>query len=210
IAPTVATCAIDSTRMTPGTMGFPGKCPAWYHSLPVKVCSPTARTPGSSSVTRSINRNGSRCGMRASIAALSSVDIASESRDKEGDHLAVVPFTFRQVAVLRSELADAGRPVREGSTDAGSVRRPCAGTEQVVTGSTCEERSAPIRVVARVRDVLARDPDRVPVDCGSPVVAPPRARWVPDLCLVAREAVVGRGTGGDDLHVAHAGLRVDS
>src|SRR5439155_16014947 len=92
MAPTVATCAIDSTRMTPGTIGLPGKCPAWYHSLPVKVCSPTARTPGSSSVTRSINRNGSRCGMSASIAALSSVDIASESRDKEGDHLAVVPF----------------------------------------------------------------------------------------------------------------------
>src|SRR5437773_4101979 len=90
--------------MTPGTMGFPGKCPAWYHSLPVKVCSPTARTPGSSSVTRSINRNGSRCGMSASIAALSSVDIASESRDKEGDHLAVVPFTFRQVAVYGVSL----------------------------------------------------------------------------------------------------------
>src|SRR5438105_3537021 len=43
MAPTVATWAIDSTRMTPGTIGLPGKCPAWYHSLPVKVCSPTAR-----------------------------------------------------------------------------------------------------------------------------------------------------------------------
>src|SRR5438128_2965690 len=92
MAPTDATCAIDSTKMTPGTIGLPGKWPAWYHSLPVKVCSPTARTPGSSSVTRSINRNGSRCGMSASIAALSSVDIASESRDKEGDHPAVVPL----------------------------------------------------------------------------------------------------------------------
>src|SRR5437879_1623873 len=82
MAPTVATWAIDSTRMTPGTIGLPGKCPAWYHSVPVKVCSPTARTPGSSSVTRSIKRNGSRCGMSASIAALSSVDIASESRER--------------------------------------------------------------------------------------------------------------------------------
>src|SRR2546426_12257114 len=108
MAPTEATWAIDSTRMTPGTIGLPGKCPAWYHSLPVNVCSPTARTPGSSSVTRSINRNGSRCGMSASIAALSSVGIAREFRDKEGDHLAVVPFMFSEVRELRSELADAG------------------------------------------------------------------------------------------------------
>src|SRR5438270_9448346 len=102
--------------------------------------------------------------------------------------------------MLRSELADAGRPVREGSTDARSVRRSAARTEQIVAGSTREEGSAPVGVVARVRDVLARDPDRVAVDRGRAVVAPPRARWVPDLCLVAREAVVGRGTGGDDLH----------
>ncbi len=59
--------AMLSTRITPGTMGFPGKCPAWYHSAPVKVCSATARTPGSSSVTRSMSRNGSRCGMSASM-----------------------------------------------------------------------------------------------------------------------------------------------
>src|SRR5438874_12710192 len=119
MAPTVATCAMLSTRMTPGTIGFPGKCPAWYHSLPVKVRSPTARTPGSSSVTRSINRNGSRCGMSASIAALSRVAIAREARDKEGDHLAEVPLPSRQVAVLRRGLADAGRLVREGLTHAG-------------------------------------------------------------------------------------------
>src|SRR5437667_7522338 len=102
MAPTVATWAIDSTRMTPGTIGLPGKCPAWYHSLPVKVCSPTARTPGSSSMTRSINRNGSRCGMSASIAALSSVDIASESRDKEEGHPAVTLFLDRKSTRLNS------------------------------------------------------------------------------------------------------------
>src|SRR2546422_10915214 len=84
--------------MTPGTIGLPGKCPGWYHSVPVKVCSATARTPGSSSTTRSIRRKGSRCGMSASIAALSRVDIAGESRDKEGDHPAVVPFSFGEVA----------------------------------------------------------------------------------------------------------------
>src|SRR5438309_9207759 len=59
--------------MTPGTIGLPGKCPAWYHSDPVNVCSATARTPGSSSTTRSISRNGSRCGMSAGIAARSRV-----------------------------------------------------------------------------------------------------------------------------------------
>ena len=73
IAITVAVCAKDSTRITPGTIGFPGKWPGWYHSRPVKVCSATARTPGSSSVTRSMSRKGSRCGMSASMPALSSV-----------------------------------------------------------------------------------------------------------------------------------------
>src|SRR2546428_2973487 len=73
IAITVAVCARDWTGITPGTIGFPGKWPGWYHSLPVKVCSATARTPGSSSVTRSMSRNGSRCGMSASMPALSSV-----------------------------------------------------------------------------------------------------------------------------------------
>ena len=51
-----------------------------------------------------------------------------------------------------------------------------------------------VGVVARVGDVLAGDPDRVAVDgCGS-VVAPASARRVADLRLVAREAVVLRGT----------------
>src|SRR5687767_3552082 len=57
--------------MTPGTIGFPGKWPFRYHSSPVNSCSATARTPGSSSVTRSIRRKGSRCGMSASIAVRS-------------------------------------------------------------------------------------------------------------------------------------------
>src|SRR5438034_4960845 len=70
-----------STRITPGTIGLPGKWPAWYHSLPVNVCSPTARTPGSSSTTRSIKRNGSRCGIRASIAARSNVATHLQNTD---------------------------------------------------------------------------------------------------------------------------------
>src|SRR5438034_10211716 len=73
IAITVAVCAQLSTRITPGTIGFPGKWPAWYHSVPVNVCSATARTPGSSSVMRSMSRKGSRCGMSRSMPARSSV-----------------------------------------------------------------------------------------------------------------------------------------
>src|SRR6266513_2828040 len=176
MAPMVAVWAIDSTRMTPGTIGLPGKWPAWYHSFPVKVCSATTRTTGSSSVTRSIKRNGSRCGMMASIAALSSVDIASESRDKEGDHLAVVPFTFSEVVRLRSELGDAGRPVAARTAQARSVGRSGTGTEDVVAAAADLERSKPIVVSAGVRDVLARDPNRVPVDRRSAVVAPTGAR----------------------------------
>src|SRR5438477_6554456 len=195
--------------MTPGTIGLPGKCPAWYHSLPVKVCSPTARTPGSSSVTRSINRNGSRCGMSASIAALSSVDIASESRDKEGDHLAVVPFMFSEIATLRSDLADASRPVAECSACSWKIRRTRASAQEVVTASTSEERATPRCVVAAMSDVFARDPDRIAIDCGGAVVTPTRTRWVPDLGLVAREPVVRRRTGCGDVQVAHSGLRVD-
>src|SRR5438093_708242 len=72
MAITVAAWASDSTRMTPGTIGLPGKWPFRYHSSPVKVCSATARTPGSSSVTRSMRRKGSRCGMSASMPARSS------------------------------------------------------------------------------------------------------------------------------------------
>src|SRR5207245_9471321 len=62
MAITVAAWASDSTRITPGTIGLPGKWPFRYHSSPVKVCSATARTPGSSPVTRSMRTNGSRCG----------------------------------------------------------------------------------------------------------------------------------------------------
>src|SRR5207248_9121226 len=102
--------------------------------------------------------------MSASIAALSSVDIASESRDKEGDHLAVVPFTFRQVAVLRSELGDAGRPVAKGRTRSGRARRSCARPEVVVASRGADEPSSPCRVVAVMSDVFARDPDRDLID----------------------------------------------
>ena len=55
---------------TPGMTGRPGKCPARYHSSARTILRATQRTPGSSSSTSSTRRNGSRCGMIASIPSL--------------------------------------------------------------------------------------------------------------------------------------------
>src|SRR6266404_3107958 len=90
---------------------------------------------------------------------------------------------------------------------AGSAAR----TEQVVAGSTREERATPVGVVAGLGDVLAGDPDRVAVHGGRPVVTPAGAWRVADLRLVAREAIVLRGTGSarDDAPWTDAGDRVD-
>ena len=60
-----------------------------------------------------------------------------------------------------------------------------------------------------MRDVLARGPDRVPVDRGGAVVAPTRPWRVSDLGLVACESVVGRGPGGDHVHIADPRVRVN-
>src|SRR5438093_1284052 len=92
---------------------------------------------------------------------------------------------------LRSELADPRRPVGEGRSGARPMRCAAAGTEQIVTGTAHEERSAPDGVVARVGDVLAGDPDRVAVHGRGAVVAPARAKGVGEtLLFVAGEAVV--------------------
>src|SRR5919198_3178696 len=96
---------------------------------------------------------------------------------------------------LRGELADERRPVAERRPRPWAAARAGTRAEQVVTAAAHEERAAPRRVVARVADVLTRQPDRVAVHCGGAVVAPPRARRVAaDLLPVAREAVVHRGT----------------
>src|SRR5205814_6971842 len=109
------------------------------------------------------------------------------------------------------DLADARRPVAEGSAGSGSIRGSRAGAQKVVATPSCEEWAAPCRVVASVRDVLARDPDRVAIDCGRAVVAPPRARGLAaDLGSVAREAIIGRCTDCGDVDIAHTGLRVDA
>ena len=61
--------ASASTIFTPGMIGLPGKCPA--QSSSVTVLRATTRSPGTSSSTSSMSRNGSRCGRIASIPALS-------------------------------------------------------------------------------------------------------------------------------------------
>ena len=57
---TAPVCAIASTISTPGITGRPGKWPARYHSSGRTVFRATTRSPGSSSTTSSIRRNGSR------------------------------------------------------------------------------------------------------------------------------------------------------
>src|SRR5438552_15452943 len=89
---------------------------------------------------------------------------------------------FPYALLLRGELADPRRPVGERGAGPWGSRRvggsTCAGSQQVVTGAAREERAAPGRVVAGVGDVLAGDPDRVPVRGCCAIVAPPLARRV--------------------------------
>src|SRR3954454_3138342 len=70
-ASTAPACAIASTCSTPGMIGCPGKCPAKYGSLALTFLSATTLS-SRSSMTRSINRKGKRCGMTRSIAGTSS------------------------------------------------------------------------------------------------------------------------------------------
>ena len=62
--------ASASTIFTPGMIGLPGKWPA--QSSSVTSLRATTRTFGSSSITSSSRRNGSRCGRIASISAFPS------------------------------------------------------------------------------------------------------------------------------------------
>src|SRR5215475_9039376 len=107
-------------------------------------------------------------------------------------------LTFKRppaiATTLRYELADSRRPVAERRPPARPVRRTTACAQQIVTGAADEEWTAPLGVIARLRDVFARDPDRLAVDSCGPVIAPARPRRVADLRLVAREAVSTRGS----------------
>src|SRR5438128_9656772 len=77
---------------------------------------------------------------------------------KKGTTLRWSPFTFSEIE-LRSDLADASRPVAKSRARTWKLRGPRAGTEEIVPGSAGEEWATPGRVIARVRDVLARYPD---------------------------------------------------
>src|SRR2546423_6526943 len=84
---------------------------------------------------------------------------------------------------LRSQLADPRRPVRERASPTGAMSGAATRPEQVVTGAAEEERAAPVGVVARVSDVLARDPDGIAVYCRGSVVTPARADGVGEPLL---------------------------
>src|SRR5580765_3690657 len=112
---------------------------------------------------------------------------------------------------LRRELADPCRPVAECRTCTRSMRGTATRAEQVVACATREERAAPGDVAARLGDVLARDPDRVPDHGCRAVIAPAGAWRVADLRLVAREAVVLHGSCAtrNDVPGTDACVRVD-
>ena len=55
---TAALCAIDSMTSTPGMTGIRAKCPWKYDSLIDTFLMPTALTSGTTSIMRSIMRNG--------------------------------------------------------------------------------------------------------------------------------------------------------
>src|SRR5690348_15450173 len=62
---------------TPGITGRVGKCPGKYGSFADTFLSARMRLPGSHSSTRSIIRNGKRCGRSASTLWMSSSAMAA-------------------------------------------------------------------------------------------------------------------------------------
>jgi hypothetical protein len=54
------------------------------------------------------------------------------------------------------------------------MRRAPARSEQVIAGAAEKEWTTPRRVVTSMRDVLASDPDRVPIDRSRAVITPTR------------------------------------
>src|SRR2546426_7892004 len=113
---------------------------------------------------------------------------------KEGRPCGRPSVLLRRLPVLRRQLADPCRPVGQRRPDAGPVACATARAQQVVTDAA-KERATPGRVIARVSDVLAGDPDRVAVHSSGAVVAPAwangdaRCRGAP-LLFVAGKAVL--------------------
>src|SRR5258706_458733 len=133
--------------MTPGTIGLPGKWPLRYHSSPVKVCSATARTPGSSAVTR-----------RECRGALGRERVDSDRVDEMRRDLARAEQLAREDLLVR-------RDVRGDADDGEFVERalhPRDGLGAIATpGDDLREQ----RVVER-RDLVALEAVRVDPDAG--------------------------------------------
>lgn len=72
---TAPVCAKASIISTPGITGFPGKCPIKCGSFIVTFFLATHFTPGSSSSTVSMRRNGLRCGRISIICCVFIIDI---------------------------------------------------------------------------------------------------------------------------------------
>src|SRR5829696_154009 len=66
-------CAMPSINSTPGKTGLPGKWPWNCGSLIVTFLTPIARSSRTMPITRSIIRNGYRCGRQSRILAMSAV-----------------------------------------------------------------------------------------------------------------------------------------
>src|SRR5437763_1560807 len=151
----------------------------------------SAVAPAPEATTRRINP-----ATRAALRAISCV-VADSARMETSRAARRRPSSVIVRRRLRRQLAVPRRPVAERGARARAVARATARAEQVVAGAAREEGAAPGGVIAGARDVLAGDPDRVPVDGCRAVVAPAGPRRVADLRLVAREAVGRRRTDGD-------------
>ena len=113
----------------------PGKWPARYHSSGRTVLRATTRSPGSSSSTSSIRRNGSRCGR---IASISSRPSGHAARDRVR--------TSRARKPLRGPGARSTsrfRPASPSRTEISSNEKPSASLRTTTLACSCERPARP-------------------------------------------------------------------
>src|SRR5256885_8300203 len=110
-----AACAIASRMRTPGMIARCGKCPGKYGSFTETFFSATMRLPISSSFTRSISRNGKRCG-RCAMTSLTSISLMFFSLAAQPCRAArpAVVLVHRPDAGIRAGLEDRARDERTG------------------------------------------------------------------------------------------------
>src|SRR5260370_32790723 len=84
-------------------------------------------------------------------------------------------------------------------------------SQEIVPAADKKERATPIGVDAGVGDVLAGDPDRVPVHSSRAEISPTRPRRVAHLRFIAGKPVVLRGSApaGDVVPQADTAERVN-